>query len=101
MSRFPDLSARAVKAEPAPSKQADRLLDMLDDTASSISRNASRISEAVVRLAGPGGPVALAAVNVPTSGHPGTLGRIDDKLTELRAHADELERLADRLETIA
>lgn len=75
--------------------------DMLDDTAGAISRNASRISDAVVRLAGPGGPVAIASVNVPTNGHPGTLGKIDDKLAELRTHADELERLADRLETIA
>jgi len=81
-------------------KQADRLLEMLDVATVNITRHVCRINEAIQRLAGPGAPVAIATC--PASASPGgSLGRIGDKLAELRIEADRLEHIADRLEAIA
>lgn len=99
MSHFPELNARAAKAE-VPAKQADRLLDTLDSATATIAHHVARVNEAVQRLAGPGAPMAIATS--PASASPsGTLGRIDDKLAELRIEADRLEHIAGRLEAIA
>ncbi len=94
------------KTEPVvPAKQANRLLAMLDETTTTIGRHVARIDEALVRLAGHPGPVAVPqgfVMNRDASvSTPGTLGYIDDKLAELRAEADRLAQVADRLETIA